>query len=238
MKAAPLLIFVLILTTTPVGARPPFPEVTFRYSALFDGRCADISGKPSDQDAVAELQRRLPELEQAWRKDGPSLLAAVPPVTGIRFRFRETRAALILCEEFPSGSLPLMINVRPYLTSTAGREVAPMIDFTNSVFHELLHRYVTDCIEALPGQTTPLLEKYGAESQRVRNHLHLYAIEELVYRKLGREKDLRLSFDVEQRSKSGPVFARAREIVAAEGAEAFVRELQQRRGSQHGVAAR
>lgn len=126
-----------------------------------------------------------------WRKDGLALLAAVPAVTGVPFRFREAYAALILCPGFPRPmSVPLIVNMRMYLSFTGKDKTAPMIDFVNTLFHETLHRYVGDWLATMPDRTTALMSKYKSEPIPVLNHLHLYGIERLVYRKLGREKDL------------------------------------------------
>lgn len=69
------------------------------------------------------------------------------------------------------------------------------------------------------------MAKHKAEPQPVLNHLHLYAIEGLVYRRLGREKDLAISIAAEQALKEAPTLKRARELVAQEGAENLVKEL-------------
>ncbi len=80
--------------------------------------------------------------------------------------------------------------MRFYLKSLLGDKAAPMTRFSRTVFHEVLHRYVNDRIETLPGKTTPLLTKYRDEPQVVQKHLHVVAIMKAVYAKLGREKDL------------------------------------------------
>jgi hypothetical protein len=77
----------------------------------------------------------------------------------------------------------------------------------------------------LPARSTALLDKYKTEPRTVLNHLHLYGTERLVYRKLRREKDLDISIAAEQTWNEAAVLKRAREIVAIEGAEAFVREF-------------
>ncbi len=59
----------------------------------------------------------------------------------------------------------------------------------------------------------------------MRNHLHLYAIMNEVYRKLERQKDLDAVIAFEQTVKSAPITKRAREIVDKEGAENLIREF-------------
>ena len=104
-----------------------------------------------------------------------------------------------------------------------------MVDFTNLVFHETLHRYVSDWIKTMSGKTTPLLTKYRDEPLPIRSHLHLSAIMNEVYRKLDRQKDLESAIEFEQAVKSAPIHKRAREIVDKEGAESFIREFRKSR---------
>jgi hypothetical protein len=201
-----------------------YPAVSVDYFALFDRACAEMAKQPVDEPALRETEARLAEFRTQWAGDEAALLGSVVAVTGVAFRFAETRAALVSCG-FQSISLPLLVNVRPYLGAASGAKPAPMSDFSNTVFHEVLHRYVADSIRALPGSTTPLLKKYATEHPAVRNHMHLFAIERLVYRKVGRETELEASIEVENTLRGATNLRRARTIVAEEGAEALVREL-------------
>jgi len=220
--------FLVLLSSIAVGAgatEPAYPEVTFQYSPVFDDACADATKQKIDPEAVKELQSRFASFQDAWRKDGPQLLGAVPELTNVPFRFRESKAALVLCD-FPSMANPLMINVNRYLKVTAQGPAAPVEVFSNALFHETLHRYITDWL-GTRGHTTPLLEKYKAEPKVVLTHLHLFAIEALVYRKLGREKDLEAVIVSQQAIPPWPSFKRAREIVEKEKPENFLQEFRQ-----------
>jgi len=189
--------------------------------------CTDATKQVIEPEAITELRSRMQAIRSLWAKEGAALLGAVPEVTGIPFRFHEASATLFLCPGFPNGmNTPLMINMRMYLDATTKQHPVAMIDFTNALLHELLHLYVLDCL-GMPQRLTPTVEKYRGEPMPVRNHLHLYAIETLVYRKLGREKDLAISIAAEQTlpPKEATVLKRAREIVAKEDAQAIVREL-------------
>jgi len=210
--------------TVVASAALAYPEVTFQYSPVFDDACADVTKKPIDPEAVKELQSSFGAFQEAWRTDGPQLLAAVPELTNVPFHFREAKAALVL-SGFPSMANPLMINVSRYLKATTQGSPASLTVFSNALFHEIVHRYVTDSL-GTRGQTTPLLKKYGTEPKVVLVHLHLFAIEALVYRKLGREKDLEMVLASQQAIPLWPVFKRAREIVEKEKPESFVREFQ------------
>ena len=220
-----VIVFVLAAAAAAWG-QAVHPEVTLEYRPMFDSACAEATKEPIAPAAVSELQERLGEFREHWRKEQPNLLGTVPAVTGVPFKFREAKVALFVCGGFPSMSLPLMINMRPYLAATSKGPTAPMVDLSNVILHEVLHRYVGESVEALPGGTTPLLQKHQDEPPPVRNHLHLYAVMLLAYRKLGREKDLDAVWAAEKRfPKAWAVSQRAREIVAEEGAENFAREL-------------
>ena len=220
-----VIVFVFVAAAAAWG-QAGYPDVALDHKPMFDTACAEATKEPIDPAAVRELQERLGEFREFWRKEQPKLLGAVPAVTGVPFKYREAKAALFVCGGYPSMSLPLMINMRPYLAATSRVPPAPMVDFSNVILHEVLHRYVGECLEALPGRTTKLLQKYSDEPPPVRNHLHLYAVMLLVYRKLGREKDLDAVWATEKRfPKAWAVSQRAREIITEEGAENFAREL-------------
>jgi hypothetical protein len=214
---------VLSLLALVAKAERAYPEVTFQYSPVFDDACASATKQAIVPEAVKELQDRLPSFQETWRADAPQLLGAVPELTGVPFHFREAKAALVLCG-FPSMANPLMINVTRYLKATAKGPVAPVTVFSNAILHEILHRYVTDWLDTR-GHTTPLLTKYANEPKLVLDHLHLFAIERLVYRKLGREKDLETVIASQDLIPLGPAFRRTREIVEKEKPESFLLEF-------------
>ena len=100
----------------------------------------------------------------------------------------------------------------------------PMSDFVYGVWHEVMHRYVNDAIAALPGGTTPLLRKYADSNPVIRAHLHMFAIETLLWRKLGREVETEERI-AEKKARGARAYSRAYEIVALESPEALVAEL-------------
>ena len=238
-----LLLLASVANAATVPADIEVPAVTIDHSSLIERYCAGGPAKP-DPAISAELDARLGEFRAAWAKDGPALLAENVRLTGQPFRFRETIAALSACPDFPSMSLPLTINAvrftQAYLSSPAPppapvglgrvgpppgpRKVAPLSEFSTTLWHEVTHRYVHDIIFAKAGHTTPLLQKYAAESQITRSHLHLFALNQLIMRKLGRESE----FDAQEqslKSRGMQDYIRAIAIVRGEGAEKFVREL-------------
>ncbi len=225
------LIYALLLFSPAFVAaqQTAYPDITFEYSPYFAVPCAAVTKQPVEAEAVKELESRLDSFREHWRKDAPQLLGATVKLTGVKFQFRETKAALHLCKDFGSMSLPLLFQMRYFLKATEGEQAHPMADFSNLVFHETLHRYVSDWIKTMPDKTTPLLTKYWDEPLPVRSHLHLYAIMNEVYRKLDRQKDLESAIAFEQTLKTSPITKRAREIVGKEGAESFIREFRKSR---------
>jgi len=198
------------------------PWITLAYSPTFDEACAARLGQPLEPEAVEELNQLMPAFESAWLQDGPEWLAATRVTVGHPFSFREVTARLVTCG-IASRSRPVVINVRPHLQATAGRP-ADLRQFASTVFHELLHQYVIDSLDGQAGDT-PLLRKYAGEPAVVRDHLHLFAVEEAVYQRRGQSAELRAVEAFQARLIGGKLFGRAREIVEAEGIDAFLAEL-------------
>lgn len=93
------------------AAQSRSPDVTLRYTPLFDSVCGEATKQPVEPQAVKELRDRMESIRALWRQEGPQLLGAVPEITGVPFRFHEVSATLILCSSFPNGmSAPLLIN--------------------------------------------------------------------------------------------------------------------------------
>jgi hypothetical protein len=136
---------VLILSPTFIAAQQTaYPDITFEYSPFFAAPCSAVTKQPVEAEAVKELESRLDSFREHWRKDAPQLLGTTVKLTGVKFQFRETKAALHLCRDFGSMSLPLLFDMRYFLKATEGEKARSMTDFTNFVFHETLHRYVTE----------------------------------------------------------------------------------------------
>lgn len=219
----------LLTGTLPAGTAPAaesgdVPRVDVVYNSGFDEGCAFRVQEPLDPEAVTELDELMPRLEAAWQRDGPVLLMATRDVVGMPFRFQKTTARVLTCG-VASRSHPLAINVRPYLRATAGGRRTALPQFARTVFHEVLHRYVMELMAQRGLRDTPLLRKYGSEPEEVRDHLHLFAIEEVVYRRAGREGELEDVESFEAGLVKARLFARSRQIVRAEGAQAFLDEL-------------
>jgi len=204
---------------------PDVPAVKIEYSALLDDSCSQSTNRPLDADLVAHVAAMLQVYRAQWAARGPELLRTESEVAGQPFAYHEAFPAIITCD-LPSISFPLILNARLFRAGrAAGSEPGEMAVFVNVLWHEMSHRFVHDIRDRFPGRMTPLLSKYSTEPPVVINHLHLYAIEQLVYRRLGMQQDLEFMRTIQRQPRHAAVFERAQEIVAKEGAEAFVQEL-------------
>jgi hypothetical protein len=199
------------------------PSVSIGYSSLLDAACAMMLTRPLDSAFVAGVVAQVPTYQRAWAARAPELLRTARTIAGQPYRFNETTAALVTCG-IPSMSFPLVLNARSFSKISGGSEADEVSMFVNTLFHELMHRYIGDQLRTLPS-TTPLLAKYASEPVIVRNHLHLFALQELVYRQLKLDGELARAEALDRALRNGALFTRTREIVAAEGAAAFVAEL-------------
>lgn len=221
-------LFTALLCFAPRSARAAdYPVITFEYADLYDRFCADVTKTKIEPSAIEEAQSRIGEIHKVWQKEAPQLLKMTVKLTKAPFAFAETKAALSLCNP-GSLSFPLIFDIRKYLKAINGEQARPLADFVDTVFHETLHRYINDRKAKLTGATTPLLEKYKDEPARVRNHIHLFALFDEVYRRLGRENYLNQMIALDEKSANAAVFKRAREIVAAEGADNVICEISKR----------
>ena len=214
----------LALPLAALRAQSGIPKVSFNHAQIFDARCAQLLRDTIPDAASRELDQLLSGLHARWSKEGPKLLQGVVQITGWKFEFPEANFAAILCN-FGSVSFPPIVDMRPFLKSTAKGEVESEAVFETVIIHEVLHHYVDDRLDAWPDGISPLLIKYKDESAVVRNHLHLFAIEKLLYSRLRMESYLAESIVSENKLGPAASFRRAREIVDRETPQAFIKEL-------------
>jgi hypothetical protein len=225
------LILALLAVGSPPGesASPPsqaqtiaIPRIYLLYppplGTVFDRTCPQLLKTEVKPDWVQETVRRVPEFQAQWDKEGADYLSVTFAEIGHRFRYGEMQAVLTVCP-VSTMSMPLMINVRSFLSSA--EKPAPAEDFSEKVFHELMHHYVS------PVHAVSALEKkYAHEPPVTLYHLHVMALEKLALLKLGKPDELKY-LDGLYRTDPPPAFyKRAWEIVNdIEGYEAFIKEL-------------
>ena len=212
------MLFFVAVTSAFAESTPHYPKLFFEYSGLYDNICA--GNNPVDDAWASEASSKEPEFTKVWEDSAPLLFNQLFSDFKKGFTRNEMTATLSVCAFAPSYSNPLILNVSRFLKSYM--KDAPVRGdhvFVDLVFHELLHTWVDENIS----ETTPLLLKYKSESASVRAHLHLMALQVLVYKETGRN-DLLEWINLQYPRMRGD-YPRAWEIVNKEGYEAFIKEI-------------
>jgi hypothetical protein len=224
--AVRILVFAVSASMIGSGAfaqsRPRLPVVDILYPAagtIFDRTCSTFLSKgevtPEAIKAAAELK---PLLQAEWSGHGTKYLAATLDDIGAPYPYSEVQATLTVCA-VPTMSTPLIINIRKYLPGA--EHPRPQEDFSEALFHELMHHYVGPLTA-----NSALKKKYGAEPLVVLNHLHVIALEKTVLARFHETKELEIVEKAYLTSPS-PAYKRAWEIVTEVGPEAFIAELKE-----------
>lgn len=151
----------------------PAPLTAFTIDPQAERACATLR-QPVKPEWSSELRRRLPELRAIWESVGPAMARAVPQLTKKPFAL-PSAVRLTLCD-LPSNSFfGVTVNMR-YALSTFTATPVPMRYKVDTAFHESLHEFVT---RATP-RGSALLAAHARESDCVRNHLHLLALQKAV----------------------------------------------------------
>lgn len=169
-----------------------YPQVSFCYD--WRGKCLDSAlywlGKcrKVDRGLQRAFEQKFPALVAAWECRAPALFNELFAVVPVGFSQKKRTAIMCLCAPYGGyGSKHfLFLLVRSFIeqelqtpwASSISREDA----FVDLVFHELLHVWVDEHING----KSALLLKYVDEASEVREHIHLMAIQKMVYLKLNR----------------------------------------------------
>lgn len=214
-----LIALILFMALPAFAESPTTPKLFFSYSWLFDSMCGNTPERQIEDAWAEEARAKVPEFQKLWDDAEPVLFGKVYELFGSGFSRKEMTATLTVCR-VPSFSDPLTLNITRYLKSFMGEKpVASNEEFTNLVFHELLHTWIVEHTD----WPTPMIRKYMNELPATRNHLHLMALQKLVYQKLNRQDLVDLNASIYARN---PPYKRAWEIVELEGVEAFTSEFQ------------
>src|SRR5215212_3177809 len=213
-----LFVCAFLVSASVHAATPPVVDIIYpSYGTIFDKTCGNFAKEPAaTPQLIAEAGKLRPTLVDEWKNHGSRYMTTALREIGAPFPYREMQAVLTVCGT-GTMSMPLMVDVRQYLAGAV--HPAPIGDFSEKLFHELMHHYVSP----LTTQSA-LRKKYAAESQVVLSHLHVMALEKFVLLKLGEKSELAF-LDQEYRTEAGP-YRRAWEIVNdIEGYPAFIKEL-------------
>lgn len=221
----------LICVTTAMHAQVPYPELTFKYD--WRGKCIDFIGCLFFQNTLGfkkisavekeQFQTKLPALIAYWHQQAPILFGEIIAVFNRGFKQKQRTVIICLGGSWSYGSRNLLLlGLHYYLDSEQWTtKISQKDSFTNLIFHELLHIWVDDNV----GGKSALLKKYHDEHEHVRDHLHLMALQKMVYIQLNRS-DMVEELDISYRTQCLPEYRRAWEIVEdIEGYEAVVQDI-------------
>jgi hypothetical protein len=204
--------------THALAAQLPVVDILYPPGgSLLDRLCkSDLKVPVDDKELQAAVQQRS-KFQEQWDKEGPLYMSAALGEIGLDFPYREVQATLTVCLP-DSTSVPLIVNVEEFLP--AAKKPSPAWEFSEIVFHELMHTYVTRVYAS-----SALMKKYADESSTTKYHVHVMAIEKLTLLKLDRPDELKV-IDHDYRYGPDPAYRRAWEIVNdIEGYKPFIDEL-------------
>ena len=214
------LAFVLLLACSCSVKSAP-ARVTVAYYPTLDAVCAVLRGSEVKEEWRSELIARRPEFEALTSTLAPRFIAAAEAITGRAFPDGSTTVYLTLCDVPSQSKFGVSVNMRYALASFTASPV-PLRYKVDTLLHELLHRFIA----SHPPLSSGLLETHRAETQCVRNHLHLLALQKTVLLKLGDRDALQSVIDVDSQLPGG-CYKRAWALVNATETEhaRYVAEL-------------
>jgi len=179
-----------------------------------------------NQDTIAKM---VPVFQTVWDDLGTQFTKATLKVVGREFRRSELLAYLIMHPGLFSCSHPFLININRFLPFDSSSSMQNM-KFAELVYHELLHIFLDDNygdrLDPKSKLAFPLIEKFAKEGDIVLAHLHLYAIQESVFKTGGWENVW--SWIVENaKSAHSPGYKKAIDIIQDVGSTPFLEELKQ-----------
>lgn len=199
------------------------PKIYFETGYLLDSSFERVI---ENQKTILQL---LPVFQQTWDSLGTQFVQAAVDATGKVFRRSELLAYIIMHPEIFSSSHPFLINVvrSGLIELDKNSQILPM-KFCELVFHELLHIYLDDnfsnILDRKSPMATPLILKFACEEETVISHLHLYSLQEYVFRSLARE-DVWAWIKENALTLHSPGYQKALEIIQNVGYQQFIEEL-------------
>jgi hypothetical protein len=201
-----LMALIVLLGCSATAMAAP-PTVKISYSPTIDAACALVRGYQIKKEWQEELVQDVGRFNDMWAEIGPKLLSVTEKMTGKMFTQKSIAAHLTLCDLPSQSILGIYVNMR-YALSSFTKDPVPMRYKIGVLYHEILHRYVD---KLLPAHSN-LLDKYQNEPARVREHLHLLALQKAVYLELGMKAELAELIDIDSQLPGG-FYKRAWQIV-------------------------
>ena len=194
------------MSKTTETAQLPVVEILYPPGgSLLDRLCANDFKVKIDNEAIQAAVQKRPEFQKQWDAEGPAYMNAALTEIGLDFPFREMQATLTVCLP-DSTSIPLIIEVTEFLPTA--KNPAPPWEFSEIVFHELMHTYVRPVLAGAGYPNSALMKKYQNEAPTTKYHLHVMAVEKMTLLKLNRLDALK-TIDHEYRNGPDPAYKRA-----------------------------
>ena len=157
-----------------------YPRLFFKYSWLFENVCSPLSPPPRiwRQEAIAKEQN----FQEIWEAAAPKLFKGLfERYPDKPFERKELTATLSVCTRLIPMGEPLILNVVHFLdsyTTDEGGNKRPPEAFTWMVFHELMHTWLHRYLKS----SALLNGKYASEHPVIKEHLHLMALEMVLFK--------------------------------------------------------
>ncbi len=228
-KNSAILGFLLAICTTMISAQTyesQFPKLLFKYD--WRGKCLDAVGRWTlDGVTLPQLKEQYdllsPEILATCEYDLPLLVEELFSVFNRGIKAKERTVLISLTSRWSYGSHRFLVLGLRYILDPNPwcRKGSRCDEFTTTLFHELLHVWVDENIS----QESTLVKKYRKEDIEVKAHIHLMALQKMVYLNLNRP-DLLEMIDDGYRNFAPPSYRRAWQIVNdIEGYEIVLQDI-------------
>ena len=177
----------------PLGSAAQPSQIELVYNS--DEQCSPGEVKA---EWIAELQSRLQEFRSVWEEVGPSMLSTAAVPTGKPVEPLPQRVLLTLCNSPSQAVFGVSVNMRFALRSFTAQPV-PLRYKADTVFHEILHGFIS----RYTPRGSALLSLHKSESQCVRNHLHLLALQKAVLLSLKQSEEFAQVVSIDSQLPSG-----------------------------------
>lgn len=169
------------------------PELYFAYD--WRGKLIDMIGynltyigltgfSKVDNQLIQDFEKDFPSFQKQWIDMGTTLFQEVYFLFKRGFKQESRTAILSLGSTGGYGSTNILFIGIHSLLDTQKQKSKTEERFVNLLFHELLHIWIDDNFNA---ELSYFLQKYKNAPQNVREHIHLMAIQKMVYITLRRD---------------------------------------------------
>ena len=153
------------------------------------------AGSQNEQPSRAAALKAIKILERDWVENGQILLKETEKLVQVPFGRKEVTFSYHVCPKSadtwapPSNSMLPLLRVLSDRNHTQTELKKSLTLMRDTIWHELLHGYLHDHFFDVETPTTPLQRKYLKLPSAAFVHLHLMAIQQVIYKNLNRMKD-------------------------------------------------